>query len=69
MFSGLVRNWWVVGWLVQGVNKTQEKNMFAVVIMLLHFGRELFCYSNFIYLYINNKKEARLTATIIHSNF
>ena len=43
---------WVGGWLVgrlvaRGESKTQGKNMFGVVISPVHFGRSLFCHSNF----------------------
>ena len=40
----------VGGSLVRGFDKTQEKNMFGVVISPVHFGGSLFCCSNFIFL-------------------
>ena len=32
-----------------------RKNMFGLVILPLHFGRGLSCYSNFIFFYNDNK--------------
>ena len=31
--------------------------MFGVVISLVHFGRGLFCYFNFIFFYIDDKEK------------
>ena len=42
--------------------------MVEVVISPVHFGRGLFCYSNFIFFYIDDKKETNLIARSSHSN-
>ena len=34
--------------------------MLGVVILPVHFGRGLFCSSNFIFFYIDNKEEINL---------
>ena len=70
---GLVSKWSVVGrpvgpWSVDLI-KNPEKNMFWVVISLVHFGRGLFCYSNFFFFSIDNKEETNLIARSSHSNF
>ena len=69
---------WVCGWVVggrlvdesvvSGFNKTQEKNMFEVLVLPLQFGRGLFCYSSFSFFYIDNKVETNLIARSSHSN-
>ena len=69
---------WVCGWgvggrlvdesVVRGFNKTQEKNMFEVLVLPLQFGRGLFCYSSFSFFYIDNKVETNLIARSSHSN-
>ena len=43
--------------------------MFAVVIPSVHFGRGLFCHSNFNFFYIDDKEETNLIARSNHSNF
>ena len=45
---------WSVGQQSVDLIKPKKKNMFGVVISLVHFGRGLFCYSNFIFFYIDN---------------
>ena len=42
--------------------------MVGVVILLLHFGRGLFCYSNFTFFSINDKEETNLIARSSHSS-
>ena len=70
--GGSPGKWSVVGWqvvsVVHGFNKTQEKNLFGVKISSMHFGRDLFCCSNFILFYIDNTEKANLTARNSHSN-
>ena len=43
--------------------------MFRVVISPVHFGRGLFCYSNFNFSYTDDKEETNLIARSGHSNF
>ena len=35
--------------------------MFGVVISPVHFGRGLFCYSNFTFFYVDDEEEKSLT--------
>ena len=42
--------------------------MFGVVITPVHFGRSLFCYSKFNFLYIEDKGETNLITKNSHSN-
>ena len=42
--------------------------MFGVVISPVHFGRGLFCYSDFDFFYIDDKEEANLIARSSYSN-
>ena len=42
--------------------------MFEGVISSLHFGRGLFCYSNFNFFYIDDKEETNLIFRSSHSN-
>ena len=52
----------VPGSVVCGFNKTQEKNMFGVVISPVHFGRcFFFVVLILIFFYIDNKEETNLT--------
>ena len=62
---------WLKGRVVGGpvVRLTEHgKNTFGVVISAAHFGRGLFCYSNFSFLYIDDKEETNLITTSSHSN-
>ena len=42
--------------------------MFRVMISPGHFGRGLFCYSNFDFFYIDDKEEINLIPRSSHSN-
>ena len=59
---------WVVRLVVRAFNKTQEKNVFGLVISPVHFGRGLFCCSYFNFLYINDKEEVNLIDRSSHLN-
>ena len=53
--------------MVDGFIKT-GKNVFGIVISPLHFGRDLFCYSNLIFFYIEDKEETSLIVRSSDSN-
>ena len=40
--------------------------MFGIVVSPMHFDRDLFCYSNFNFLYIDDKEETNLTSKLSH---
>ena len=42
--------------------------MFEMVISPVHFGRGLFCYSNFNSFYVDDKEETNLIARSNHLN-
>ena len=63
---------WVVSrsvsrWSVDLI-KPRIKNMFEMVISPVHFGRGLFCYSNFNSFYVDDKEETNLIARSNHLN-
>ena len=54
----IIASRWVGGRLVVGlcIQWNPGKNLFGVVILPVHFGRDLICYSNFNFSYIDNKE-------------
>ena len=61
---------WLGGRLVvgSGVQVFNKKKMSGVVILPMHFGRGLLCYSNFDFFYIGDKEETNLIHRSSHSN-
>ena len=51
-----------------GTDEKTRKNMFGVEISPVHLGRDLFCYSNFNFLYIDDKEETNLITRSSRSN-
>ena len=46
-----------------------RRNIFGVVVSLVHFGHVLFSYYNFIFFYTDDKEETNLINRSRHSSF